>query len=147
MADYTATIDCTVSQNQAYQAITQEMSEWWTPMSRMFLAPGDQAKTNFGGESYWIFEAITLDQPTLAELSCIESHMVADGVKDPKEWLGTTLKFELSTVENKTRIRFTHIGLNKNMECFDICKNGWDHFLLGSLTEYLNGRNGQPNSY
>lgn len=147
MANYNATIRCPIPKEKAYAAIAEEMSAWWTPMSSKFLAVGDRAKTDFGGQSYWVFEAATLDAPDLIELDCCESHMVADDLSDPTEWLGTRLRFEITEEGNETTIHFTHIGLTPSMECYDLCKGGWDHFILGSLEKYLTGNGGQPNSY
>lgn len=33
------------------------------------------------------------------------------------------------------------------MACYGICKAGWDHYIAGSLKQYLDGLGGRPNSY
>ncbi len=147
MKNYTATIECPVNREQAYKAIKQEMSAWWTPMSTPFTHIGTKAKTNFGGNAYWVFEAITLDAPALIELKCVESQMIADNIENPEEWLNTILQFTISEENGKTIIVFTHIGLGPELQCYTICKAGWQHYLLGSLQRYLTGKGGQPNSY
>lgn len=143
MSDYQVTIATSLTQEGSYRTIAEQMSDWWTPMSAKFLAVGDRAKTHFGGQSYWIFEAATLNQPSLIELDCCESLMVADSLKDPEEWKGTRLRFEIF----EQTVRFTHIGLSPAKECFDMCKQGWDFYLLQSLKQVLNGQPGAPNAF
>jgi hypothetical protein len=147
MTDYQTAITCTIPIVRAYQAITQEMFAWWTPMSAPFVTVGDRAKTNFGGPSFWVFEAAILSKPDFIELICCESHMVADSLHDPHEWLGTKLRFALTEQDAKTSIIFTHCGLNPELQCYEICKAGWDHYIPGSLKRYLEGEGGKPNSY
>ncbi|MBT3054210.1 MAG: SRPBCC domain-containing protein [Candidatus Thiodiazotropha sp. (ex Codakia orbicularis)] len=147
MSNYQTSISCPVPAERAYRAITQEMSAWWTPMSRQFSNIGDRARTDFGGTSYWIFEAVTLNKPDLVELECCESHMVADDLDDTEEWLGTRLKFDIREQDGRSTITLIHIGLTPGMQCYEICKAGWDHYIDGSLKYYLNGMGGRPNSY
>lgn len=147
MSDYTATITTTTSIEKAYLAITERMSDWWTPMSAQFLKLGDKAKTNFGGQSYWVFEAKTLNTPQLIELTCCESNMIWEDLENPQEWLDTTLRFDFSEENGVTTLNFTHIGLTRDIACYSVCKEGWDHYFLGSLNKYLNSQHGQPNTY
>ncbi len=147
MDNYTTTIHCPVSAEQAYRAISEEMSSWWTPMSGLFKDVGDKARTDFGGDSYWVFTAKTLNSPNLIELECVESRMIMDILDDPGEWLGTILRFEISGSDASAEIVFTHLGLNQEMQCFEVCEAGWNHYIPGSLRDYLHGEGGKPNSY
>ncbi|AWF79462.1 hypothetical protein BTJ40_00695 [Microbulbifer sp. A4B17] len=147
MPDYTTSFLSPVTQEEAYRAVAEKMSQWWTPTSGPFLAVGDTAKTGFGGQSYWVFRAKALVPQKLIELECIESFMVSEQVDDPKEWEGSTLRFEFASEPGGTRLTFTHIGLSPEMKCWDMCKSGWDYYLPGSLQEYLKGGTGNPNSY
>ncbi|WP_316367820.1 SRPBCC family protein [Candidatus Thiodiazotropha sp. CDECU1] len=147
MSNYLTSICCSVSAERAYKAITQEMSAWWTPMSGRFEKVGDRAKTNFGGVSYWVFEAVSLSKPHMIELECCKSHMVSDSLDDPEEWLGTRLRFEITEQDDQSTITLTHIGLTPELQCYDICKAGWDHYIASSLKQHLDGVGGRPNSY
>ena len=139
---YTASIMASASKEEAYIAITEHMSDWWTSMSGKFLSIGDQAKTDFGGKSYWSFEATTLDKPERIELTCHDANHIHEGLSDNirTEWLGTKLIFEIAEEDRKTRIEFTHEGLVPELECFEVCKAGWDHFFLESLKSYLEAK-------
>ncbi|GAA5443651.1 hypothetical protein Misp06_01829 [Microbulbifer sp. NBRC 101763] len=147
MSNYTTSFFSPSSQGDAYKAVAEKMSQWWTPVSAPFLKVGDTAKTGFKGESYWVFRAKTLKPEKLIELECIESNMVSDNVDDPEEWKGSTLRFEFSEENKGTLVTFTHIGLSPEMKCWDMCKSGWDHYLPGSLKNFLSGTGGCPNTY
>lgn len=147
MNNYTISITSPTTAERAYDAITKEMSEWWTPMSSQFKETGDEAKTGFGGNSYWAFKAITLNAPYQVELECIESRMIMDSLDNAEEWLGTILRFDISEHEGQTRIIFTHFGLHPKLQCYDVCSGGWNHYIPGSLRNYLHNVGGNPNTY
>ena len=51
----------------------------------------------------------------------------------PDEWTGTTVTFEISEINNKTQLRFTHHGLVPGIECYDACTNAWSRLIQESL--------------
>src|SRR5882762_5664744 len=53
--------------------------------------------------------------------------------EDKNEWTGTKISFEISEGENKTLLRFTHLGLDPRIECFDSCSNSWTQLVQQSL--------------
>jgi hypothetical protein len=66
--------------------------------------------------------------------------------KDQTEWVDTKICFEITEKDNKTQIRFTHIGLVPDYECFDVCSNGWTYYIGQSLFDLITTGKGQPNS-
>jgi hypothetical protein len=65
--------------------------------------------------------------------------------KDKSEWKGTKINFEISRNDDKTEIRFTHLGLVPEYECFDVCSNAWGSYLNGSLRSLITTGKGKPN--
>jgi hypothetical protein len=54
-------------------------------------------------------------------------------VKDKSEWTGTKIIFEISEINNKTQLRFTHQGLVREFECYGGCSNAWEQLIQQSL--------------
>ncbi len=66
--------------------------------------------------------------------------------KDKSEWKGTKISFEISETDNKTQIRFTHLGLVPEYECYTICRDAWTNYVHNSLHSLITTGKGQPNS-
>lgn len=66
--------------------------------------------------------------------------------KDKSEWTGTKISFDIAEKDNQTQIRFTHLGLVPEYECFDICSNAWGQYIRQSLASLITTGKGQPNS-
>jgi hypothetical protein len=65
--------------------------------------------------------------------------------KDKTEWNGTDITFDISKKGDKTEVRFTHVGLVPEFECFDNCSNAWGFYINGSLRKLIAKGKGQPN--
>lgn len=66
-------------------------------------------------------------------------------VKDKTEWTGTDIFFEIAKKGNKTEVRFTHSGLVPHFECYDVCSDGWNTYINGSLRKLITTGKGEPN--
>lgn len=64
---------------------------------------------------------------------------------DQTEWKGTTIVFEISRDGAESELRFTHVGLVPEYECFEICSNAWSGYIHGSLRELITTGQGTPN--
>ena len=65
--------------------------------------------------------------------------------KDKTEWKGTDIAFEISKKGDKTEVRFTHLGLVPEYECYDACSEGWGFYINSSLRDLIATAKGQPN--
>ncbi|HEX4372564.1 MAG TPA: SRPBCC domain-containing protein [Puia sp.] len=54
-------------------------------------------------------------------------------INDKTEWTGTKMVFDISEINNKTQLRFTHIGIVPGIECYGSCSNGWSKLIHQSL--------------
>jgi len=58
-------------------------------------------------------------------------------LKNKSEWTGTRINFEISEINNKTQLRFTHLGLIPDIECYGSCSNGWSKLIQESLLSLI----------
>ena len=65
-------------------------------------------------------------------------------IKQKGEWNGTRVCFDISEVESKTHLQFTHVGLVPQIECFGACSGGWSHYLNKSLLPLITTGVGMP---
>ena len=65
--------------------------------------------------------------------------------KDKSEWTGTKIIFEITRQDDKTQLRFTHLGLVPEYECFEICRDAWSNYVRNSLRNLISTGKGQPN--
>jgi hypothetical protein len=65
-------------------------------------------------------------------------------INDKSEWTNTQIVFELNEVDNKTQVKFTHIGLAPEVECFDACSSAWSEYILRSLFMLITTGKGRP---
>ena len=59
------------------------------------------------------------------------------------EWTGTKIVFELKEIHHKTELRFTHIGLVPDFECYQDCSLGWDGLIQQSLFSFITSGEGK----
>jgi hypothetical protein len=64
-------------------------------------------------------------------------------VEDKREWTGTKISFEISAQGDKTTLRFTHLGLDPDIECFDSCSNSWSQLIEQSLFHLITTGKGE----
>ena len=66
---------------------------------------------------------------------------VVDGslnfIADTKEWNGTDITFEIAPKGDQTELRFTHVGLRPEGECYGACSNGWTSLINGNLRSLI----------
>ncbi|MES2680870.1 MAG: SRPBCC domain-containing protein [Bacteroidota bacterium] len=53
------------------------------------------------------------------------------------EWTGTKIIFDISQIDNKTQVQFTHQGLMPQVECYDACSNAWGMLVKESLMSLI----------
>jgi len=74
---------------------------------------------------------------------------VVDGylnfVADKSEWKGTKVTFEIGKRGEQTEVRFTHVGLLPDHECYGACSNAWAFYINDSLRSLIATGKGDPN--
>jgi hypothetical protein len=128
---------------QAFDAITN-VRGWW---SRQI--DGDTDK--LGAEFTYRYQDIHYSKQQITELApnqkvvwrVLDAYL--DSTEDPAEWNGTEITFELARKGDQTEVRFTHLGLVPEFECYDTCSTAWGFYINNSLHRLITTGQGQPN--
>lgn len=128
----------TVTPARVFNALTQpdEIGHWWTNDLNARPEVGTVAEFRFGewGERVLRFEVAELDQDK-------KVHWISR--RGPAYWAGTTVTWQLTPVQNGTRVTFTHDGFARMDESFERVRGNWIYF-LESLKSYLETGKGTP---
>jgi hypothetical protein len=65
--------------------------------------------------------------------------------EDASEWKDTKITFDISRKGDTTEVRFTHVGLVPDYECYGVCSNAWGSYINGSLRSLITTGQGRPN--
>lgn len=132
------------SPQHAYEAIN-DVRGWW---SAHITGPTDQRNAEF---SYWVpgihyakFRITELVPGRKVSWLVIDSWLAFPD--DKEEWNGTTVTFDITEVDGRTQLRFTHHGLVPDIECYDACWVAWGGYITGSLRDLITTGTGRPNS-
>jgi len=77
--------------------------------------------------------------------NAVDSHL--SFLKDKSEWNGSDIVFEISQKEGKTEVRFTHMSLVPEYECYDSCSNAWGMLINRSLRKLITTSKSQPDTF
>jgi hypothetical protein len=65
-------------------------------------------------------------------------------VEDKKEWNGTEITFDITSNGGQTEVRFSHLGLTPDVECFEGCTSAWGFIINTSLRNLISTGKGEP---
>jgi hypothetical protein len=139
---YSKTIEAKVSPSEAIKKICDVHAWWGKNFEGKSNNEGNVFTVRFkNGDMYKMKIAeVTADKKIVWDV--IDAHQT--WVKEPTEWIGTKIIWEIKENDDGSEIHFTHLGLVPELECYDNCKQGWDYLMLQSLLELLNTGKGMP---
>jgi len=140
--NYTTTISVDQSPREAFAAINN-VRGWWSENI-------EGSTDTLGDEFTYRYKDVHHCKMKLAEVVPGKKVVwrVLDNyfsfTQDKSEWKGTEIVFDVSKKGSKTEVRFTHLGLVPEYECFDICSDAWGSYVNGSLRKLITTGKGQP---
>jgi hypothetical protein len=143
MNDYTTAFTVDQTPKEAFAAIN-DVRGWWSGNIE-----GNTDK--LGAEWTYRYEDVHYSKQKITELIpdkkvvwlVLDSYL--NFIEDKKEWDGSKITFEIAKKGDKTEVRFTHVGLVPERECYGACSNAWGSYISGSLRGLITKGKGQPN--
>ncbi len=124
-------------------ATQQGLRSWWTEACDVASEIGGQATFHFN-RTCKVMRIDCLVPGREVRWHCVEAFIDAPALQRKDEWVGTDIVFTLSPQDGGgTRLAVEHIGLTPELQCFGICRDGWNLF-LGSLQSLVDSGQGQP---
>ena len=140
--DFTAVLNLPASPATVSALFTSAagVSRWWGPAQGDGAAGGTLVISfgDYGVNAMRVLEA----RPARV----VWESIVSDGTTPTphtKEWLGTTMEFDIVPAGTGTELRFRHAGLTPQLECWDDCFAGWTHF-MASIEAFATTGTGTP---
>lgn len=141
--DYTTSITVDQSPEAVFAAVTN-VRGWWSEKI-------DGRTDELGAEFTFHYQDIHRSTHKITELipgKSVVWHIVDSQIafaKDTAEWTGTDVIFAITRKDDKTELRFTHIGLVPAIECYGNCSSAWGFYINESLRGLITTGQGQPN--
>ena len=129
--DFTTTILVDQTPKQVFNAINHPQA-WWSGEIK-----GSTDKLN--DEFTYRYKELHLSKQRIVEMIpgqkvvWLVTESKINYAEDKREWTDTKISFEISEQDNKTQLRFTHLGLVPEIECFDSCSNSWSQLIQQGL--------------
>ena len=141
--NYSTTFTVDQTPEEAFAAIN-DVRGWWSG--------NIEGSTNkLGDEWTYRYKDVHYSKQKIAELVpgkkvvwlVLDSYL--NFIEDKTEWNGTRITFEIGKKGDKTEVRFAHLGLVPEVECYDACSNAWGGYVNSSLRTLITKGKGQPN--
>ena len=140
---YTATFTVDQSPEEAFEAITDVRGWWSGEIEGRTDALGEEFTYRYE-DAHFSRQRITELVPGRTVVWHVEEGYLAF-VDDATEWTGTDIRFDISPTDGGTEVRFTHVGLAPDAQCFDGCSSAWSFYVNGSLRSLITTGKGEPN--
>jgi hypothetical protein len=133
--DYIASFVVNKTAMEAFNTINN-VTRWWTEnLEGSSEKLDDEFSVRFG-DVHYSKQKLTEVIPG-KKIVWLVTDCRLNWIKDKKEWIGTTIVFDISEQGGSTAINFTHTGLVPGIECYNDCIKGWDHYFKNSLYKLL----------
>jgi hypothetical protein len=133
--NFTTTILVNESAAEVYKAVNNPRAWWSENIEGSTDNLNDEWKYHFGDGHRCKMKTIELIQDKRVVWLVEENYFKF--TKDPTEWTGNKITFDISTHDGKTQLVFTQIGLVPSYECYNVCRDAWTGFIQKSLQNLI----------
>jgi uncharacterized protein YndB with AHSA1/START domain len=138
--DYQRRVSVAAAPRRVYDALTTltGLAGWWTPLVEGDPGEGGGLAFRFRGLDERILMRVDVARsPDRVLWRCLEH-------SGHPEWQGTRIHFQITPLDDQTAtLEVRHEGLIPTLDCYDVCRAGWDGF-LESIAAYAETGKGAP---
>jgi uncharacterized protein YndB with AHSA1/START domain len=137
--DYSATIEVAKSPADVFRCILDDVAKWWggKDLEGRTSHLNDEFTIHHPG-SHFSKQIVVELIPDKRVVWLIQESYLNWLKRDPHEWTGTKMVFELTGKGDKTLLHFTHLGLTPDKESYERCsKEGWDIVIKDWLYHFI----------
>lgn len=142
-SDFTTTILVDQTPREVFRAINN-VRGWWSEEIEGSTA-ALQAEFNYHYKDVHICKMKIIESIPDQRVVWLVLDNYFNFIKDKSEWINTRIIFDITQQGDKTQMRFTHLGLVPEYECFDLCYNAWTQYIQESLRNLITTGKGKPN--
>ena len=142
---FTTTISVDQTPNEAFAAVNN-VRGWWSGEIE-----GEADK--LGAEFTYRYQNMHRSKQKITDLvpnKKVVWHVLDSSLsflKDKSQWTGTDIVFDVLAKDGKTEVRFTHVGLAPQIECYGSCSNAWSMLVNGNLRKLITTGKTQPDAF
>jgi hypothetical protein len=141
-SNFTTTLVTRKTSGEVFNSINN-VSQWWSEdFKGNSQNLNDEFEVLFFGDVHYSKQKLIEVLPG-KKMVWLVTESILNFLKNKSEWTGTKIIFEIEEDSDETKIRFTHVGLVPESECYKDCFNGWNYYLQ-SLSNYIDKGEGQP---
>ena len=130
------------SPNEVFNAI-RNISKWWTEnVNGKSLSLDDEFTVQF--EDMHFSRQRLIEVIPSKKIVWLVTDSKLSWLENKQEWTDTKIVFEIYNHDNRTQLRFTHIGLIPKAECYDDCSSAWTQYIRSSLFKLITTGKGYP---
>ena len=144
MDNFRKTIIIQAAGDKVFDALTNSITKWWTEMFEGISNQQGQFFTiRFGTKVFKTMTVEELIKNKKVVWYVTDSLIDIPDLNNKTEWINTKIVWEISAQDSKTELHLTHFGLTPQVECYNICQDGWHNF-TDSLTQFIITGIGKP---
>jgi hypothetical protein len=142
--DFTTSFTVGQSPKEVFDAVTNVRGWWSEEIDGETVHQGDEFYYHHKNVHECWIKLIEVIPNSKVEWLVKENYF--DFTEDEREWRGTHIVFEITPGNGKTELRFTHVGLVSEYECYEVCQESWRHYINHSLYNLITRGKGSPNA-
>lgn len=132
--NYTTTLKVEQTPAEVFAAI-KSVREWWPEIEGHANNVGDTFEHHFEDMHRCELKVKDLVPGKKVVWTVLGNYF--SFTKDKTEWTGTDIVFEIAKRGGKTEVKFTHVGLVPEYECYGVCSDGWHGLINGTLRNLI----------